>query len=214
MAERELFPANNKPEETTTLEKKERPHAKPVAKRVEVKETVWKKFKSDFLAEDVGDIGDYLVKELIIPTIKDTFMNFLAAALWGDRRGGTVYRDSRGQRRTDYNGISRTARVGSDREERSNSRRDRENYSEGRPDFDLDNIVFSTREEADIVLTRMEDYMDDYGQVTVGYLMELMDESCPYTAEYYGWRNLDRASIRRVRNGHQLMLPRPVRLER
>jgi hypothetical protein len=104
------------------------------------------------------------------------------------------------------------ARVGSDRDR--SSRRDREDYSSDRPDFDLDNIVLPNRDAADLILTRMEDYIDDYDQVTVGYLMELMDESCPYTAEYYGWRSLDHAMIRRVRNGYKLILPRLVRLER
>ena len=204
MAEREL-PAKS---ESTSLEpKKERPHAQPVAKRVEVKETVWKKFKSDFLAEDVNDIGEYLVKDLIIPTIKDVFLNFMTAALWGDRRSGSSYRDSSGRRRTDYNSISRNT----PRRERE---RDREDYSSDRRGFSLEDVVFATREEADITLTRMEEYIDDYGQVTVGYLYELMGESGPYTAEYYGWRNLDRAAVRRVSNGHKLVLPRPVRLEK
>ena len=204
MAEREL---PGKSESTSLEPKKERPHAQPVAKRVEVKETVWKKFKSDFLAEDVNDIGEYLVKDLIIPTIKDVFLNFMTAALWGDRRSGSSYRDSSGRRRTDYNSISRNT----PRRERE---RDREDYSSDRRGFNLEDIVFATREEADMTLTRMEEYIDDYGQVSVGYLYELMDESCPYTAEYYGWRNLDRAAIRRVSNGHKLILPRPVRLEK
>ena len=206
MAERKI------PESTTSLEPKkpERPHATAVAKRIERKETVPQKFAHLFLADDVGDIGEYLVKDLIIPTIKDVFLNFMTAALWGDRRSGSSYRDSR-KDRTYYNSISRSSRVGTDR-----SRRDREEYSDRgeRKDFDIDNIVLATREEADIVLTRLEDYMVDYGQVTVGYLLELLDESGPYTAEYYGWRNLDRASVRRVRNGYSLDLPRPVRLEK
>lgn len=204
MAEREL-PVKS---ESTSLEpKKDRPHAKPVAKRLETKETTAKKFARLFLADDVGDIGEYLVKDLIIPTIKDVFLNFMTAALWGDRRSGSSYRDSSGRRRTDYNGISRN----SPRRDRD---RDREDYSASRREFDIDNLVFATREQADIVLTRLEDYLEDYGQVTVGYLYELMDESGPYTLEYYGWRNLDRASVRRVRNGYALDLPRPVRIEK
>lgn len=207
MAERELFPANNNPKtenETTALT---RPHAKPVAKRLETKETTAKKFVKLFLAEDVEDIGEYLVKDLIIPTIKDVFLNFMTAALWGDRRSGNSYRDSSGRRRTDYSSISRS----SPRRERD---RDREDYSSGRKDFDIDNLMFATREQADLVLTRLEDYIDDYGFVTVGYLLELLGESSAYTSEYYGWRNLDRASVRRVGNAHKLNLPRPVRIEK
>lgn len=211
MAEHDLFPKNRETsgagDSKALTNPPERQHAKPVAKRIasRKKKTFGQNFVELFLADDVGDIGTYLVKDLIVPTIKDVFLNFMTAALWGDRRSGSIYRDS-GRQRTNYNGVSRN--------QAPRRERDREDYSAGKRDFDLDNLVFNTREEADIVLTRLEDYMVDYGQVTVGYLLELMDESGPYTAEYYGWRNLDRASVRRVRNGYALDLPRPVRIER
>ena len=208
MAERELFPSNKPKNEELIPQKNKREHAKPVAKRIQTKETFGQKFKKDFLAEDVNDIGGYLWHDLIIPNLKDTFLNFLYAALWGDRRSGSyTYRDTKGRERRDYSGISRAGRVNVDRD------RERREPSSERKDFNLDNIVLRTREEADIVLTKMEDYMLEYGQVTVGYLYELLGESCPYTAEYYGWRDLDRASVKRVRDGCQLILPRPVRIE-
>ncbi len=206
MAERKL------PESTTNLEPKapDRPHAKPVARRIEGKETAGHKFRTLFLADDISDIGEYFLKDLVVPTIKDVFMNFMDALLWGNRRGPvSTYRDSGGRRRTPYDSISRgSSRVGTDRN------RDVRDEPSGRKEFNLDNITVNTKEEADIVLTRMDEYIDEYGQVTVGYLFELLGESCPYTAEYYGWRNLDRASVRRVRNGYAIDLPRPVRIEK
>jgi len=216
MAERELFPSNsNKQKDAEALTPvAEREHAKPVAKRVTTKkkDRLGRKFADYFFDENIGDIGEYLVKDLIVPMVKDTIIDFMTAALWGDRRSGSSYRDSNGRRRTDYAGIGRSSRIGTDRSRRDD--RDREDYSNPRREFDIDNIVFRTREEADAVLTRMEDYMAEYGHVTVGYLYELMEESAPYTAEYYGWRNLDRATIRRVGGGHELRLPRPVRIEK
>lgn len=211
MAERELIPSNsNKSKEQALTQKPDRPHAKPVAKRMEgkKKETALQKFAHTFLDDEVDNIGEYMVKELIVPTVKDIIINFITFALWGDRRVGSSYRDG-GKRRTNYNSISTSGRVDTDR-----NRRNQEDYAKERRDFDVDNIVFSTREEADIVLTKLEDYMDQYDQVTVGYLYELLGESGPYTLEYYGWRNLDRARIRHVANGYALDLPRPVRLER
>lgn len=74
----------------------------------------------------------------------------------------------------------------------------------------LDELVFDTKEKAMRMKARLEDYLDDYKWVPVGYLFELMDESVSYDAEYYGWKNLDRASVRRVINGWRLVLPRPI----
>lgn len=218
MAERnDIFPSNsNKSRQERALANTEptvdREHPKPVAKRLEGKkqETFGQKFARLFLAEDVGDIGEYLVKDLIIPTIKDTFLNFMAAALWGDRRAGSVYRADAKQR-TNYNKISTVSRVGIDREHRKEA--PRENYADERKQLNISDIVFKTKIEADTVLRRMLEHLDEYGVVTVGYLYDLMEESGPYTAEYYGWRNLRYARVIRVRNGFSLELPDPVRLE-
>ena len=215
MAEREMFPTNSNRAKGTALpelpapEAEKRPHAEPVARRLSGKkqETTLQKFAHLFLADDVNDIGDYLLKDLLIPAMKDMVLSFVAAALWGDRRGGLGYRGGRNQDRTSYSNLSRTARVGSDR-------RQREEYARERRDFDIDNIVFASRADADTMLERMEEELLDYGQVTVGYLYALMEETGPFTLEYYGWRNLSRARVRRVNNGYALELPPPVKLDR
>lgn len=215
MAERE-FSLNRKQEVTKNANDvpaaPDREHGQLIAKRVpgKRKETAAQKFRKTFLADDIDDIGNYLVTELIVPTIKDIFLNFMTAVLWGDRRSGSIYRDN--GRRTDYNGISRTSRIGFDRNRKSNDQI-REEIAAERRQFDLENIVLATRDQADTILNNMEDYLDKYGQVTVGYLFELLGENGPYTVEYYGWRNLDRARIKRINNGYLLDLPRPVRIE-
>ena len=213
MAEyKDIFPSNSNRslEKIETESVPERVHAKPVAKRLAGKkqETTLQKFRNLIFADDINDIGDYLVKDLIVPTIKDVFLNFMNALLWGDRRSGNGYRDNSRQR-TNYNRISSTARVETPR--RSSERTD---YNEERNQFNVDNIVFATKAEAEEILAKLEDYIEDYGQVTVGYLYELMDESGPWTVEYYGWRSLRSARITRVQNGYSLDLPRPIRLEK
>ena len=218
MAERELFPANNRPAlekpEPAQEEEKQitRPHAQPVAKRLKGKkeETFGQKFTRTFFDENINDIGEYLVKDLIIPRIKDVIIDFVTAALVGNRQSGS-YR-SGDKSRTYYNRISNAGRVGiSER-----SRREREDRSRERDkvEFNLDDIVFGSKAQAESVLSKMNDYLCEYGQVTVGYLLELLDESSTYTDEYYGWRDLDRAYVQHVRNGYSLELPRPVRIEK
>ena len=213
MAERELFPNNSEraKEQALVPQKIERDRPEPVAHRVKVKkkETTGQKFKRLFFAEDINDIGGYLVNDLIVPSIKETFLNFMTAALMGDRRSNSgYYRGGKnGDSKTNYNKISTQGRVGFER-------RQKEDYSDDRKQFDIDNILFATKAEADEILSRMDDCIENYGVVTVGYLYDLLEESGPYTLEYYGWRSLRTARVVHVRNGYSLELPRPIRLER
>ena len=93
--------------------------------------------------------------------------------------------------------------------------------------YELDHLYFNTREEAELVVKNIESYAVDFDEVTVGYVFELMDESCSYEAEYYGWtadmildkiqiipfamRNLNPDII--FREKVQVILPPPVRLK-
>lgn len=226
MAEHELFTNNsNKARAKAEQEKAdlpELPHAKkPIAKRLkeDKKPSFGTKFRKQFLAEDVDSIGDYLVTDLIIPTIKDMVLNFMEAALWGNRRSGGLGRSSggRAQQRsgyTDYSKASSITRMRSRDSRDSDRDRDRERRRRKEEHFDLlDNLLFQTRGEAEDVLSALEDYLDDYPFVTVSYLCELMDESGPFTTNYYGWKDLRGAQIYHYRNGYALELPDPIRTE-
>lgn len=194
----------------------ERVHAKQIAHRStkKIEETRWQKFARKFLAEDVDNIGSYVLDDLIIPMGKDVFVNFINALLWGTRGSGSSYRDS-SKRKTDYSRISTVGRIGSgERErERERRRREREDYDDERRQFDILSLPFDTKSEAEVVLDKLEDYIMDYGRVQTGYLYELIGETGPYTAEYYGWTSLRAASIKRVGRGFILTLPTPVRID-
>ena len=131
--------------------------------------------------------------DLLIPNLKDIYLNSLHYALWGDE----PY-DRFNRKRTDYSSINRKT-----------------NQREYVGSENLDKLIFSTKDEAELVVTKLDDYVSQYGYVTVGYLFELMGEFCPYTAEYYGWTDdlTDRYAIVPHRKGYRLILPNPIRLE-
>lgn len=81
--------------------------------------------------------------------------------------------------------------------------------------FELIDFCFATKEEAELVLSKLRDYANEFGNVTVGYLYELTDEFCPFIAEHYGWKVLDLENVKIIRQrcGYRLVLPDPVRLE-
>lgn len=161
------------------------------------KKSELRKFTEEFIAEDANNIKSYVVKDVLVPTIKDTiwaiFTNSLDMILFnGDgskdhkRRGKTPkisYRDY-------YDSSSRG---------RSYEPRDR---------FDYDDLEFDSRGEADAVLTGMFEVLDSYGVVTVSDMYDMADVTAPYTANKYGWTSLRTAEVVRVRNAYILKLPK------
>lgn len=210
MAERE-FPSNSNTSKLKEMQRPERPHATSIASRTnnKVPDTAMKRFIKLFLAEDVDDVGEYLVKDLIIPGVKDVFFNFLWALFWGDRRaGGSIGLNGR----TNYNKVSQTAKIRTLGGGNKTPKEDPEEI-QALKKLDLNNIQFASQAEAKEVLMAMKMYLDEYPSVPAGYLQELLGETKDWTSEYYGWTDLGDARIRPTsRGGWLLVLPRPERL--
>lgn len=207
MAEREMFPSNSQKSRAAELTKPERRHAQAIAQRAEIKESAGRRFIKLFLAEDVDDIGEYVIKDLIIPNVKDVFFNFLWALLWGDRKVGGFNSTTN---KTPYYKASQVSKI---RTIGSNQKKDDTEETAALKELDLTNIQFASQAEAKEVLMAMKMYLDDYPAVPVGYFKELINETGSWTSEYYGWTDLSDAKIRPTsRGGWMLILPRPVRL--
>ena len=93
---------------------------------------------------------------------------------------------------------------------------DRKDYAPRRPGrtFEYDNVYLDTRQEAEDVIERMEDILEQYGSVSVGDLYDLCDVSGDPTDWDYGWRSLRDAYSERTRDGFfTIKLPRPKPLK-
>ena len=178
---------------------------KIVKGKVTVKKNEMRRLTDIFILEDVSKVKDYIIHDVLIPTIKETIYdivtNSLDISLFGGRSSGS----KRAKRPTadrvsfrDYNGVSRG-------EDRPYTGRTSTIYS-------YDDIVIPTRGEAEAVLERMDELLDTYEQVRVADLYELVGITGEYTDNKYGWVNLQNADVVRVRNGYKIKLPRAVAL--
>ena len=186
-------------------------------KKVEkvVKNAVQIRKKSDarkladmIISEEASNVKSYVLMDVIIPTIKETIVDIIKDSvemifLGGKSRGTKSRSGSSSGSYVSYRSYSDRDRRDSYREEpRSRSR------------FDLDDIVFENRGEADMVLEQMQDIIDTYKTVSVGDLYDMIDKTAPYTANDYGWTNLRNAYVERVRGGgYRLKLPRPLPID-
>jgi len=139
--------------------------------------------------EEQRKFFDIVEKDIIVPTLKDTIMDALNTAMYGTKSSKYPRYPSR---RVDYRSLKRNREI-----------------------YELDDMYFPTLEEAKEVLERLQEYASEFGQVTVGYLYELIGETSPYTAEYYGWRRIDLEDTEIPKEGgaYMLKLPNPTRLE-
>lgn len=165
------------------------------------KKSELRKIADAFIQEDVGTVRNYIFGEVLVPAIKKTFADIVTNALdmflWG--KGGSRRPRSSAERisyRNYYDSPRRTTRE-----------------SERRRSYDYDDIVLDSREEADQVLARMEELLDDYNMVSVADFYDLVGITGKTTDNHYGWTDLRDASVVRDRDGYLIKLPRAIALD-
>lgn len=202
---RDAYPGNSaKEKKDAAVEKKPREKREAVASAKRVKKTFMQRFKGTFQEGEAGsEIISYVVHDVVIPAAKTTFADLVEGLVeqivfGGERRAG---RGRRGNPYVSYDNMHRGVR-------RENSRGDsREDRRPMRHDFS--GIILESRAEADRVLDEMALIIEQYNVASVRDLYELVGISAEFTDENFGWADIDAASVRSVRGGWSLDLPRP-----
>lgn len=175
---------------------------------IKKKKTVLTKFKESFLGEG-GNIGEYVVYDVLVPAFRNTIsdMGFgIIEMLFGNGRdrgrgsGDTRVIRDRGRSYISYNSVS-------DRD-RGRDRYDRRDIDRGdRARHDFDNVIFTSRGEAEEVLSNLVDLTIEYGEATVAAFYELSNIESTHTDNKHGWTNLKDACTERVREGYAIRFP-------
>jgi hypothetical protein len=197
------YPSNSKKEKDAPADPKNKNVTKvTVGEVVTRKKPLGSRIRSTFVNENSQNVGQYVLLEVLIPAAKnmlsDAISQGIEKLLFGDSRP----RGSTGSRPgyTSYNKMARSpGSPGSPI--REINRRDRANH-------DFDDIVLSTRGEAEEVLDRLRDLVDEYEIATVADLYDLVGISSSFTDNKWGWYDLKHASVRNIRGGYLVVLPR------
>lgn len=159
-----------------------------------------RKLADEFISEDAKNIKSYVIGDVLIPSAKkaiaDIVTNVIDMILYG------------GSKRSNADRVSYRKYY------------DRDNYSSARTTsassysrYSYDDIILSTRGEAEDVLLRMDELMDTYGLVRVADLYDLVGITGDYTDNKYGWTNIRSAEVVRVRDGYMIKMPRAVAID-
>ena len=190
------YQSNSKKSKINTVEDKNK-----VDKIVKGKVKTKKKnsILASFINDDLQDIKKYIVEDVLIPTIKKTITDVVKNSI-----DMFFYGEVSRSNRSNSSRISYSSYYDRDREPRSRSRRN---------SLLIDDIVLESRAEAEEVLDRLDEMIEEFGMASVLNLYDLIGVTAPFTADKYGWTDLRNATAVRVRDGYLLKLPRVMPLD-
>ena len=177
-----------------------------VGKVVARKKGLGQKIKETFVEDTNQSVGDFLLFDVVIPTLKSLMMDMLTQGLERKFYGTTTPNRKR------KGGSSRYVSYDDyyDRDKRTDRRGDRRELSrKARATHDFDQIVLESRGEAEHVLDRLGDLIEEYKQATVSDLYDLVGYTGEFTDDSWGWTSLRGARVVSQRDGYLLDMPRP-----
>lgn len=184
------------PNSHKSKERKERPRMKSVvksstnAKKPSIVRKVW----NAFFPEDVESMKDYILLDVIIPALKDAAEDTFHATIRGV---GSP------RKKTRYDHVSSKVSYASDDRRRTDYTNRRNAI------FNYDEVIFDTRDDAEIVLTTMEEALAAYEEVTVLDFYDLSGRTIENAmAARYGWTDLSNARVVRGFDGYYIQLPK------
>lgn len=159
----------------------------------------------NFISEDAKNVKSYVFGEVLIPAIKkaisDIVTDGIDIILYGEARGRN--------KRSTADRVSYRSYY----DDRGGRNRMNERQAIMAGSYSYDDIILSTRGEAEDVLSRMDELIETYGLVRVADLYDLVGITGNYTDNKYGWMNIRNAEIIRVRNGYMIKMPRAVPID-
>lgn len=159
------------------------------------------KFKDVFISEDAANVKSYILMDVLLPAFKnmieDTVTNGIRMILRGET---SARKDRSAASKVSYN------RFYDDRDRRYDSRDSRTLRS----GYVYDDVCFTNRGDAEIVLSRLDEAIEQYGIVSVADLYDLAGQTPLHTDYKYGWTNIRNASVRPTRDGYIIDMPKAL----
>lgn len=198
---------SNKSKEAASAKPEKRVEKAIVGTATKRKKSELRKFTDVFISEDVDSVKSYILMDVIIPAIKKAVVDVVSDGINMLMYGESGARSSKGG--------SLGSKISYQKyyESRNDSGK---SYSRPRANTSLDyeDIVFESRGDAESVLSRMDELIENYGVVSVGDLYDMANISTDnYTINRYGWTNIRNASVVRIRDGYVIKLPKPMPID-
>lgn len=158
--------------------------AKDVTSVVKGKVKKKSSFSELFLSEDRSMVGEYVLKEVIIPMIKDTIFSAATSAL-----SITLFGDKSHLNKNNIVRTGMTSKIAYNSFSNGGGTKASNVMIPGpsRGNLDVTDIIFDDKDDAETVLGTLAGLVIDYGQVTVADFYALAKLDYDYTMHKWGW---------------------------
>ena len=196
------YPGNSN---TNKVEETEKPKVEPITKAVTKKKTLSRKVSETFTGDDMQSVGSFVLFDVIIPAAKDLVVDALTQGIqrrfygagFRPRGGGG---GMGGGPKISYNNMYQNGPSNSTISGKATpsssplSRR-------GRSTHDFSEIIIENRGDAEEIIERLRDLIENYGVASVKDFYDLVSVTADYTDNKWGWNNLNSSSVMRARGG-------------
>lgn len=170
------------------------------------KKSLGQKFKDLFIEADIKTVIRYVGSDVLLPALRNMIVDAstkgIERVMYGDRAARhRVYGPGPGPRITYNNPINRGG------DWRDPATRPPRGSSAIVPRRNRNDFILSSREEAALVLERMNDIIDTYEVASVADLNDLVGFPTSHVDNKWGWMFLGDVQIRQVREGYLIDLP-------
>lgn len=155
-----------------------------------------------FLAEDISSVKSYLVRDVIVPAIRDGIVDIVKNGIDALMYGSS---GSPSSKKSTSSKISYTPYY-----KMSSSNSQKENH-ETRPKkvYEYDDVTLGSKGDAEWLLKSMDEIIQEFGSVSIADYYDLADVSSEHTTNKYGWTDLREAYVDRYRGRYFIRLPKP-----
>ena len=159
-----------------------------------------------FTPEDTSSVASFVFTRLIIPRLQvlavDTINAVARAIFLGERT-------SEPSRKTPGGYTSHQGYYGG--EKKSAAKLSSSKKTKG--SFQFQEVIVDSYGDAQLILDRLDEQLDNQGYVSVSDLYEAARLPCPFTGNYYGWENISSARIVTDSDGYLIEMPEPHALK-
>jgi hypothetical protein len=192
------YPSNSKRLKIEVEEEKPKQEKVVSGAVVTRKKGVASKIHDTFFSEDSNSVVQYVVMEVLVPAAKNMISDAVSQGVERLMFGDIRPRSTQGVR-TGYTNYNRA---------QPQATQQRTMTRQARTTHDFSDVILETRGEAEDVLDRLRDLVDKYQVATVNDLYDLVGITGEFTDDNWGWYDLRSASVRAIRGGYLLLLPR------
>lgn len=164
-----------------------------------------KRIAESLISEDISNIKSYVIFDVLIPAIKDTFVDTLITGI--EMLFGGESSTRRRHHKSSSNEVTSYTKY-----YKQDSKNNRTSTRSDRP-YNYNEVIFHNRGEAEEVLDCLCGLVDEYGTASVADLYDLVGIPTNWTDNSYGWYDLKTARVEKIsRDEWILNLPRTTAL--